>query len=369
MQRIFVSAIRMMRVVLVFILLTLLPSCRRIEDAVPAQPGDNLLRGVDVSLLPAIRSAGGAWQIGNQQPADMLHAMHRAGVNLIRLRVWNRDSSGLHAPAAVAAICAEARALGIKTLLSIHYSDTWADPAHQALPAAWKNLDLQTLGDSVSHFTAWLLGQSRPDYVQIGNEINGGFLWPAGKADDTVAFHSLLRKAISAARRASYHTKIVLHFAGLGGAEWFFRQRATIDYDIAALSYYPIWHGTDTTAFALGLAGLQKSIGKPLMLAETAYPFTLDWKDQTHNVLGLESQCIPAFGASPGGQLAFMQMIDRTVCNIPGVLGYCYWGGEWVAMPGIPGSSCENQALWDFNLRPLPAWKVFAGREVAGSYQ
>jgi arabinogalactan endo-1,4-beta-galactosidase len=359
----------MMRVVFVFIILILLPSCRRIQEPVPAQSGDTLLRGVDVSLLPAIRKAGGLWYTGNYQPGDMLHAMHRAGVNLIRLRVWNRDSSGLHAPVAVAAVCAEARALGIKTLLSIHYSDTWADPAHQALPAAWKNLDLQTLGDSISQFTAHVLGQSKPDYVQIGNEINGGFLWPAGKADDTGTFHGLLRKAISAARQASQHTKIVLHYAGLDGAEWFFRQRATIDYDIAALSYYPLWHGTDTGAFALGLASLQKSTGKRLILAETAYPFTLGWKDQTHNVLGLESQCVPAYGASPGGQLAFMQMIDRTVRNTPGVLGYCYWGGEWVAMPGIPGSSWENQALWDFDLRPLPVWKVFAEIEVAGSDQ
>lgn len=343
-------------------ILAVMPACRRIPEPVPPLQTDTLLRGVDVSLLPAIRRAGGMWQTGKHTPGDMLSAMRKAGVNLVRLRVWNHDSSGVHSASAVASICEEARALGMKTLLSIHYSDTWADPAQQALPAAWKNLGMGSLGDSVSKFTQHVVAMARPDFVQIGNEINGGFLWPHGRADDTAGFHGLLRKAISAARQASQQTQIVLHYAGLDGAAWFFRQRATIDYDIAALSYYPLWHGKDTAAFALDLEMLRNHIRKPLLLAETAYPFTLGWKDQTHNVLGLETQCIPAFGASAVGQLAFMQMIDRTARGTTGMLGYCYWGGEWVAMPGIPGSAWENQALWDFNLQPLPVWKVFGSR-------
>ncbi len=353
----------MMRIGLpLLIFLVLAVGCRRGADPQPKEQVDTMLRGVDVSFLPAIRQSGRLWQIGKGEPKDMLLAMQQAGVNLIRLRVWNADTTGFHSPARAVEICAEARALGLKTILSLHYSDSWADPAQQRLPAAWQALDYPTLCDSVFAFTARWMVAARPDYVQIGNEINAGFLWPHGRAADTARFHGLLRKGIAAARKASPQTQIVLHYAGLDAAEWFFQQRASLDYDIAALSYYPIWHGKDTADFALGLAKLHKRIGKPVLLAETAYPFTLGWKDQTHNVLGLESQCIPAYGASAAGQLRFMQMIDRTVRETPGVLGFCYWGAEWVAMPEIPGSSWENQALWDFQLQALPAWKVFAER-------
>jgi arabinogalactan endo-1,4-beta-galactosidase len=43
-------------------------------------------------------------------------------------------------------------------------------------------------------------------------------------------------------------------------------------------------------------------------------------------------------------------------------IGFCYWGGEWVSFKGSTatnGSSWENQALWDFTGKALPAIEVF----------
>ena len=60
--------------------------------------------------------------------------------------------------------------------------------------------------------------------------------------------------------------------------------------------------------------------------------------------------------------VAFLLQIKNTVKNTPNGLGFCYWGTEWIAFRGTVstnGSSWENQALWDFNHKVLPAISVF----------
>ena len=37
----------------------------------------------------------------------------------------------------------------------------------------------------------------------------------------------------------------MLHNAGVDNAAFFFGNVSSLDYDIVALSYYPIWHGKD----------------------------------------------------------------------------------------------------------------------------
>lgn len=99
-----------------------------------------------------------------------------------------------------------------------------------------------------------------------------------------------------------------------------------------------------------------------MLIAETSYPFTLGWNDWTNNIIGLTNQLHPNYPATPEGQRDFLQKIKTTVQNTPSGLGFCYWGTEWIAFRGSQatnGSSYENQALWDFNNKLVPAASVF----------
>ena len=76
-------------------------------------------------------------------------------------------------------LAARVKASGARLLLDIHYSDTWADPAHQTIPAAWAGLPFDSLEQRVETYTADAVAQLKhagalPDIVQIGNEIDAG---------------------------------------------------------------------------------------------------------------------------------------------------------------------------------------------------
>ena len=110
------------------------------------------------------------------------------------------------------------------------------------------------------------------------------------------------------------------------------------------------------------MTSLGQTHNKKVLVAETSYPFTFGWNDWTNNVIGLANQIHPNYAASPEGQKAFLLQIKNTVKNTPNGLGFCYWGTEWIAFRGATstnGSSWENQALWDFNHKALPAMACF----------
>ncbi len=69
----------------------------------------------------------------------------------------------------------------MKIYLDIMYSDFWADPQHQDIPAAWQGQDLAQLTQTVQTYTQQVMsafaGQGTPvDMVAIGNEIRNGIV-------------------------------------------------------------------------------------------------------------------------------------------------------------------------------------------------
>lgn len=78
--------------------------------------------------------------------------------------------------------------------------------------------------------------------------------------------------------------------------------------------------------------------------------------------MGLESQLLDEFPASPEGQRDYLQRLKEIITDVNDGIGFCYWGAEWVSYKGATatnGSTWENQALWNFNMRALPAIEVF----------
>jgi len=214
-------------------------------------------------------------------------------------------------------------------------------------------------------YTEKIMNELQPDYIQIGNEINSGFLHPYGHiTTNFLQFKELLTMGITAVRAASNTTKIILHFAGIEGSNWFFNQVSDLDYDIIGMSYYPKWHGKSLEILKTKMQDLSEIYNKKTLIAETAYPFTLKWNDWTNNIVGLDEQLIlPEYPASVEGQQKFMHQIKKLTKEVTNGIGYCYWGGELIAWKGnqsIDASPWENQALFDFDNKALPVLREFA---------
>jgi arabinogalactan endo-1,4-beta-galactosidase len=353
-----------------WLLLVLVSGCNLTEapdppPVVEPTPDRSSIRAADLSFLPMLEAEPTVFYTADGQPQDVLTLLQEAGCNTIRLRLWHTPASPHASLAEVAALARRIRERGLGLWLALHYSDTWADPGRQETPAAWENLSETTLRDSVFAYTTRVLATLQPDIVQIGNEINGGLLWETGRLARTEAFIALLKEGIRAARTHDPDLLVLLHVAGLDQAPFFFNLMKThqVDYDLAGLSYYPIWHGTDLDHLETTLRTVAQTSGKDVLLAETAYPFTLEWADFTHNIVGLPSHLVAPYDASPEGQRDFLLELRRRLAQVPGGRGFCYWGGEWVAFrgPQAPnGSAWENQALFDFEHRALPALDAFA---------
>jgi len=323
---------------------------------------DEFIRAADMSYLPLIESEGTVYK-HNGVNEDAITTLKNAGCNAIRMRLWQNPSDAHCGLAEVKALALRVKAAGLKVWLTVHYSDTWADPGNQTKPAAWQSMTFANLKIALADYTTLVMTEINPDIIQIGNETNDGMLWPEGKLSTNESqYLELVSSASTAIRNKSTTAKIMLHHAGLSGSDWFFSKVANIDYDYIGLSYYPIWHGTDLVALQSKMNTLGQLYDKKVLIAETSYPFTFGYNDYTNNVIGLPSQILPAFPATETGQKGFLSTIKNTVNQSSHGLGFCYWGSEWVAFRGptsTNGSSWENQALWDFNNNSLPVLEVF----------
>lgn len=343
-------------------LLLLLTACSKEEQ--PKPPTKELIHAADISFLPEIESTGTKFFNAAGQQEDVLLTLKNSGFNTIRLRLWHSPSGGHSSFQEVKTFSERIKQQGLKVWLSVHYSDTWADPGAQLPPALWANIPYNDLKDSVYHYTKKIITEIDPDYIQIGNEINPGILLPAGNISiNPTQFVDLLSSGIKAVRDHSAKAKIIIHFAGLDGADWFFNHVKDLSFDMIGLSYYPLWHGRNLNTLKSTLAQLGQTYGKDIIIAETAYPFTLEWDDNTNNILGLESQLIlPDYPASPEGQKNFLKEIKSILNTSEKGIGLCYWGAEWIAFRGpqaSDGSPWENQALYNYSNKALPAMEVF----------
>ena len=200
--------------------------------------------------------------------------------------------------------------------------------------------------------------------LQIGNEINSGLLHPSGHISNNYQkFKELMNMGITAVRANSTETEIILHFAGIEGSDWFFNQVNTLDYDIIGLSYYPIWHGKSLNNLKTKMQNLSETHNKKIIIAETAYPFTLEWNDWTNNIVGLDEQLIlPEYPATIEGQRKFINQIKTLTKELENGIGLCYWGAEliaWKENQSTDASPWENQALFNFDNKALPVLREF----------
>jgi arabinogalactan endo-1,4-beta-galactosidase len=340
------------------------------------------IRGGDISTLIRGEQDGGVYYTASGRQESALAQLADAGMNWVRLRVWVNPQDGMNNEAQLLAGAREARRYHQHLLLDLHYSDTWADPGHQSTPAAWASQTYAQLQTQMYRYSrqvvAGLVAQGTPpEMVQVGNEINNGLLWPTGTTSNFAQLAGLLKAGISGVHAAFPPAKIVLHLAAAwseSGLAWWYTQAESygVQFDIIGLSYYDYWHGR-LDVIQNDLDQLTAQFGKPVMIMETAYPFTLASNDPTAS-LSLSDPTLldPGYPANPAGQAANFRDVLSVVQAVPNHmgLGVFYWEPTWTVVKGngwdptdpSSGDGWENQAMWDYTDTALPVIADFAPR-------
>ena len=331
-----------------------------------AQRLPRFLCGGDVSEIPQVEAAGGHFSYQGQQQ-DPFAIMKKAGWNFVRFRLWNDPKGGLCDKDYTLKLAKRAHDQGLNVSLDFHYSDWWADPGKQYMPAAWKSLSFDDLVKATYDYTKDVVSAmsaqgTAPVMVQVGNEITSGMLWPAGQlhGEDEASWKKLAA-LIDAGIRAVHdspggrHILTMIHLDRGGdnkGARWWFDHLAKyhVNFDLIGLSYYPYWHG-HIAGMEQNVDDLARRYHKDIYLVETAYPWTPERGPQSDSA-HLEA----GFPASPEGQAAFLKELKRIVRDMPDHRGkgLLYWAPTWIPTGGKT-TGWGTLATFDYNGNALPA--------------
>lgn len=362
-------------------LVALLAACAT-RGAAPGRAGatpqaTQFTLGADVSFLGAPPRPGRPLRPyqENGTPSDEVTILRTHGWTSYRLRVFvspvrNAPDNSLENTIPLAR---RIKAAGGLLLLDIHYSDTWADPQHQDIPVAWRGLGFDSLEARVEAYSAATIrafkdAGAMPDWVQVGNEITRGMLWPLGQLQipgnseylppqpyDSVAqwdhLTRLLKAGIRGVRAGAGDTppRIAIHIDRGGDwatTQWFFDHLAAahVEYDIIAESFYPPWrHGTLEQLWQT-MTECARRYGKDFLVAETGYGRS----QRADNPDMLWPQ-------TPEGRLQFMVDLVNTVRQAPRGLGVMYWAPEFDLWneDGSPGPAVFTlDHLADLTARP-----------------
>ena len=342
------------------------------RTSTPPPSGGLTIKGADVSSLKRALDLGQVYYNASgvqQHPLDILQV---AGVNYVRLRVWVNPPSGYDNMTRVVQFAPLVKQRGMKLLIDLHYSDTWADPGKQFKPAAWNSHNLTQLRTDVYNHTLAVCNALKnagatPDMIQVGNEITPGMLWEEGRINNNnfANVSALIKEGYNAVKACNASTQVMLHIDRGGdnaASRWWYDGviGQGVQFDVIGLSYYCFWHGT-IPAMQSNVADMRNRYGKPVVVVETSYPFSTGNGDSEGNVISASTPC-SGYSASPTGQASFFNAVKTAIQNAGGA-GVFWWEATWVGTPGNgwdpaningTGSGWDNQAVFDFNFRFNP---------------
>lgn len=247
---------------------------------------NHFAKGADVSWLPQMEATGYKFYDKNGNEKDCLQLLKDKGMDAIRLRVFvnpnNDKASGHCSKEETVAMALRAQKLGMRVMIDFHYSDSWADPAKQFKPKAWENHSFPELLNDVYNHTFEVISALKkagvtPEWVQVGNEIPGGMLWPEGSTKNWNQLGQLLNKGYDGVKAVDKNIKVIVHVDEGNNKEKFndFFDNATqqkVRYDVIGLSFYPYWIKKDYTEVIQdleeNLTELSKKYNKEVMVVE-----------------------------------------------------------------------------------------------------
>ncbi len=368
---------------------------------------DDFIRGMDASAVLALENSGVKYYNFDGEEQDVFQTLSEAGVNYIRLRVWNDpyDEKGNgygggnnDLPTAIE-LGKRATKYGMKVCIDFHYSDFWADPKRQHAPKAWEGMDIDEKCDALYDYTKDSLTQLLDEgvdveMVQVGNEINNGMAGEYYLPNVTQLLKSGTKAVREIADTYNKDIQVVIHYTNIesnGEIDSLASnlQNNDVDYDIMGLSYYPFWDGSFDNMQRISRY-IQKTYNKKVMIAETSYCYTSEDGDGSGNSLVGTDDIVKGYPATVQSQATMV----RDVCaaaNEAELEGVFYWEGTWIPVGSATadnspiwekygsgwassyasdydpddaglyygGCSWDNQAMFDFTGHPLPSLNVF----------
>ncbi|CAK7214266.1 hypothetical protein SCUCBS95973_002080 [Sporothrix curviconia] len=251
---------------------------------------------------------------------------------------------------------------GLAVYLDLHYSDTWADPGHQTIPAGWPT-DLDALATQLSNYTrdvcdafakdaqqqavnttatatATATAKSPPlSIISIGNEITNGLLWPVGSTKSWSSISTLLHAASAGIKASQLQTccggarpKIMIHLdngwnwatqksfysrvLGGGGSSSDPALLHDADFDVMGVSYYPFYNaGATLASLRASLQNMAEGWGKELVVAETGWSTACP---SPRYAFPSDAKSIPFTAA---GQTAWVKAVADVVAGVKGGKG------------------------------------------------
>lgn len=219
-------------------------------------------KGADVSWLTELESNGTLFYDANGKPQECMALLRDLGMNSIRLRVWVNPDGGWCGKDDVVAKAWRAQKLGMRLMIDFHYSDTWADPGKQYVPAAWKDYTFEQMKQAVADHTRDVLTVLKErnidvEWVQVGNETSDGMLWNDADGADALAvtgrasknmanFAAYVNAGYNAVKAVYPDAKVIVHLDKgnkLSQYTWMFDglKRHGAKWDVIGMSLYPDW--------------------------------------------------------------------------------------------------------------------------------
>ena len=205
-----------------------------------------------------------------------------------------------------------AKSSGMAVLIDFHYSDWWADPAKQPIPAAWENHRYRKMKKDLRNHTIEVLTLLKdngitPRWVQVGNETTNGMLWSVKKdpvtgwevkdenGNTTITksmghiktepkhYAGFIRTGYEAVKEVFPDAIVIVHLDNGFDAELYDYNLGIIDryggkYDMIGMSLYPYWalqghpeRNADQviTDCMANIKRLAEKTGKDIMIVET----------------------------------------------------------------------------------------------------
>lgn len=302
--------------------------------------------GADISMLTAYETISEA---GHQvtykdidgTQSDVLSLLKKYGMNSMRVRLFvnpTMQKAVIQDIDYVKKLGKRIKDAGLSFVLDFHYSDTWADPAAQSVPAEWGNLSVDEYTEKLYSYTKAVLEYLVsvgvvPDMIQTGNEISYGLMYSSSSGlfvDYTSdknwdKFAAMLKSAGKACREVCPNAKIILHIERvpqpLNCAKFAnYMKQYEVDYDIFGLSYYPMYHG-NLAYLETALNKIEEATDKTIMIMETGYNTAYYPTDAKYD-------CQSIWPATESGQSLFIEQLVAKLNTHDRVKGLYYWFPE-----------------------------------------
>ena len=302
--------------------------------------------GADISMLTAYETISEAghqvtYKDVDGTQSDVLSLLKKYGMNSMRVRLFvnpTMQKAVIQDIDYVKKLGKRIKDAGLSFVLDFHYSDTWADPAAQSVPAEWGNLSVDEYTEKLYSYTKEVLEDFVregvvPDMIQTGNEISYGLMYSSssGLFVDYLSdknwdkFAAMLKSAGKACREVCPSAKIILHIERvpqpLNCAKFAnYMKQYEVDYDIFGLSYYPMYHG-NLAYLETALNKIEEATDKTIMIMETGY-------NSAYYPTDAKYDCQSIWPATESGQSLFIEQLVAKLNTHERVKGLYYWFPE-----------------------------------------